>query len=207
MLPAIRRNPTAVFLSAARRFGEVAYFQDRPAPWLPHHEPCGRPPRPAGQRAQLSQEPALRQAAHIARQRAVDERGRILAPPAAHRPAGLSSPAGRDAGRRDGRRGAECRVRMADDRLERTARRCGEEMMRLTRTVVLRALLGADLGPFTAEDRPGLDHHQRARRRELLVARAHRPAADAEVPAVQGRAGRAPGRGRLRDQPAPPQPD
>ena len=49
--------------------------QDRPAAWLPHHESRGRSSCPAGQRAQLPQEPALRQAADVDRQRPVDERG------------------------------------------------------------------------------------------------------------------------------------
>ena len=44
-----------------------------------------------------------------------------------------------------------CRVRMADDRRRAESPWMSlEEMMRLTRTIVLRALLGADLGPFTA---------------------------------------------------------
>jgi cytochrome P450 len=30
MLPAVRRNPTAVFMSAARRFGDVVYFKIGP---------------------------------------------------------------------------------------------------------------------------------------------------------------------------------
>jgi Asp-tRNA(Asn)/Glu-tRNA(Gln) amidotransferase A subunit family amidase len=41
----------------------------------------------------------------------------------------------------------------------------------------------------------------------VLHAAYDRPAADAEVPAVQSRAGGAQGRGRSRDQRAPPQPD
>src|SRR5688572_11259009 len=47
--------------------------EDRPATRLPHHEPGGRSSRAAGQRAQLPQEPAVRQAAGIARKRPPDE--------------------------------------------------------------------------------------------------------------------------------------
>ena len=45
-----------------------------------------------------------------------------------------------------------------------------DEMMRFTRTVVLRALLGGDLGPFTSRINQAWVVDQRARRRQLLVA-------------------------------------
>jgi hypothetical protein len=80
-------------------------------------------------------------------------------------------------------------------------------MMRLTRTIVLRALLGADLGPFTA----GVDQawtiiNERVGESFWSLGLTDR-LPDSEVPAVPARAGGAQGRGRSRDQPAPPQPD
>ena len=61
------------------------------------------PARPAGQRAQLPQEPALRPAPRQPRQWPADERGLVLAPPAPSRAAGVSPAAGADDDRRHGR--------------------------------------------------------------------------------------------------------
>src|SRR5207342_2847073 len=150
MLPALRRNPTEVFLSAARRFGDVVYF------------------RIGSRRGYLITNPA--DVRHVLQDNARNYhksplydklrmflgnglltsegdfwlRQRRIAQPAFHR-AGLAALAGvmTDA------------AREAVDRLQPFA--SGEqtvdvasEMMRVTRTVVLRALLGAELGPFTS---------------------------------------------------------
>ena len=181
-------------------------LQDRSAARLPHHEPRRHSSRPAGQRAQLSQESALRKAADVSRQRPADERGRVLAAPAAHRAARLSPSAYGGAGRRDGRCGQRRRGQVAVARVSRTAGGCRRRDD---------AAHAHRRGPGAArrrprsvhvDDRPGVDDHQSARRRELLVARIHRQAADAEVPAVPGRARGAARRGRSRDRRAPAQP-
>ena len=97
-------------------------LQDRSAARLPRHQPRRHSSRAAGQRAQLSQEPALRQTAGAARQRPADQRGRLLAAPAPHRAAGVSSPAHRGAGRCDGRCGTGCRRALGNDCRQRGGR-------------------------------------------------------------------------------------
>jgi cytochrome P450 len=149
MLPAIRRDPTGVFLNAARRFGDVAYFriasrrgylitnpsdirhvlQDNARNY--HKSPLYQKLRTSIGNGLLTSE---------------DEfwlRQRRIAQPAFHRQriealAGTMADAARD----------------TSDRWHTIAVRgqpvdVADEMMRLTRTVVLRTLLGADLGPFT----------------------------------------------------------
>src|SRR4029450_843789 len=85
VLPAIRRNPTALFTDAACRFGDVVYLKIGPRRADLRPQPGRPPPRPPGQRAQLPQEPPLREAAVVTRERPADERGRLLAAAAAHR--------------------------------------------------------------------------------------------------------------------------
>jgi cytochrome P450 len=149
MLPAIRRDPTGVFLRAAHRFGDVAYFriasrrgylitnpsdirhvlQDNARNY--HKSPLYQKLRTSIGNGLLTSE---------------DEfwlRQRRIAQPAFHRQriealTGMMSDAARDTA----------------DRWHTIAARgqpvdVAEEMMRLTRTVVLRTLLGANLGPFT----------------------------------------------------------
>ncbi len=150
MLPALRRNPTAVFLSAARRFGDVVYF------------------RIGSRRGYLITNPA--DVRHVLQDNArnyhksplydklrmtlgnglltsEDEfwlRQRRIAQPAFNRQrlamlAGVMADAARDAA-------SEWQATASSGEPVDVA----QEMMRLTRTIVLRALLGADLGPFTA---------------------------------------------------------
>ncbi len=149
MLPAIRRDPTGVFLKAAHRFGDVAYFKI------------------ASRRAYLITNPAdirhvlqdnarnyhksplyekLRTSIGNGLLTSEDEfwlRQRRIAQPAFHRQriealAGMMADTARDAADRWQTIAAGGQPVDVD-----------EEMMRLTRTVVLRTLLGADLGPFT----------------------------------------------------------
>ena len=79
-------------------------------------------------------------------------------------------------------------------------------MMRLTRTVVLRALLGADLGPFAAK----IDHAWTIINQHIGESFWSLGFTDrlptSEVPAIPGRTGRAQGSRRSRHQPTPAQP-
>jgi cytochrome P450 len=148
MLPAVRRDPTGVFLNAAHRFGDVVYFkigsrhgylitnpadvrhvlQDNARNY--HKSPLYDKLRAVLGNGLLTSEDDfwLRQ--------------RRIAQPAFHRQriamlAGVMAEAARGA--------AERWQSLAT---VGTPVDIDEEMMRLTRTVVLRALLGADLGPF-----------------------------------------------------------
>jgi cytochrome P450 len=154
MLPALRRNPTAVFMSAARRFGDIVYLkigsrrgflitnpgdvrhvlQDNARNY--HKSPLYAKLRTTLGNGLLTSE---------------DEfwlRQRRIAQPAFHhrRIASLASTMAAAA------RETAAEWQSIASRGEPTD--VGEEMMRLTRTVVLRALLGADLGPFTGK----IDH-------------------------------------------------
>jgi cytochrome P450 len=150
VLPALRRNPLAVFMSAARRFGDVVYLkiglrrgflitnpadvrhvlQDNARNY--HKSPLYAKLRMSLGNGLLTSE---------------DEfwlRQRRIAQPAFHRQriaalASVMADAARDTAAQW--QSIASRGEPAD---------VGEEMMRLTRTVVLRALLGADLGPFAA---------------------------------------------------------
>jgi cytochrome P450 len=150
MLPAIRRDPAGVFTQAARRFGDVAYLkigsrrgylitnpddvrhvlQDNARNY--HKSPLYGKLRLFLGNGLLTSE---------------DEfwlRQRRIAQPAFHRQrmAALASVVAEAA-----------RAAAAEWQPLASAGRpvdVGEEMMRLTRTVVVRALLGADLGPFTS---------------------------------------------------------
>ena len=149
MLPAIRRDPTGVFLNAAHRFGDVAYFriasrrgylitnpsdirhvlQDNARNY--HKSPLYQKLRTSIGNGLLTSE---------------DEfwlRQRRIAQPAFHRQriealTGMMADAAR--GTADRWHSIAARGQPVD---------VAEEMMRLTRAVVLRTLLGADLGPFT----------------------------------------------------------
>jgi cytochrome P450 len=151
MLPALRRDPTGVFLDAARRFGDVAYLKI------------------ASRRGYLITNP--RDVRHVLQDNARNYhksplynklrislgnglvtseddfwlRQRRIAQPAFQRQriaalgAVMAEAARETASRWDSLADAGRPVDVA------------EEMMRLTRTVVLRALLGADLGPFAGK--------------------------------------------------------
>ena len=154
MLPAVRRNPTAVFMRAALRYGDVVYLrigsrrgflitnpadvrhvlQDNARNY--HKSPLYAKLRVSLGNGLLTSE---------------DEfwlRQRRIAQPAFHRQrvAALASIMV------DAARGTAAEWLSLASRGKPTD--IGEEMMRLTRTVVLRALLGADLGPYAAN----IDH-------------------------------------------------
>jgi cytochrome P450 len=150
MLPAVRRDPTGVFMHAAQRYGDVVYFKI------------------ANRRGFLITNPA--DVRHVLQDNARNYhksplyeklrtflgnglltsegefwlRQRRIAQPAFHRQrvadlAGVMARLARDAA-------AQLQT-LAD---EGRPVDIEEQMMRLTRTVVLRALLGADLGPYAA---------------------------------------------------------
>jgi cytochrome P450 len=148
MLLAVRRNPTAVFMDAARRFGDVAYLQI-----LSRHGYLVTNPRDVRHVLQDNARNYHKSPLYHKLRISIGDglvtsegdfwlRQRRIAQPAFHRHriaalADVMAQAAREVGTRweaiaDGRRPVDV----------------AEEMMRLTRTVVLRALLGADLGPF-----------------------------------------------------------
>ncbi len=154
MLPAVRRDPTGVFLRAAHRFGDVVYLkigsrrgylitnpadirhvlQDNARNY--HKSPLYQKLRESIGNGLLTSEDGfwLRQ--------------RRIAQPAFHRQrvaelAGVMAKAARETA-------DEWQTIASDERPVDIA----DEMMRFTRTVVLRALLGGDLGPFTSK----IDH-------------------------------------------------
>jgi cytochrome P450 len=148
MLLSVRRNPTAVFMDAARRFGDVAYLQI-----LSRHGYLITNPRDVRHVLQdnarnYHKSPLynkLRLSIGNGLVTSEDDfwlRQRRIAQPAFHRQriaslAEVMAQAAREAAVRWDAIAAGGRpVDVA------------EEMMRLTRTVVLRALLGGDLGPF-----------------------------------------------------------
>src|SRR5688500_14071671 len=151
MLPAMRRSPTGVFQDAARRFGDVAYLKIGP-----RHGYLITNPRDVRHvlqdNARNYHKSPLYEKLRISIGNGLltseDEfwlRQRRIAQPAFHRPriaalGGVMAEAAR-AGARHGDAIAAAQ-RPVD---------VAEEMMRLTRTVVVRALLGADLGPFASE--------------------------------------------------------
>jgi cytochrome P450 len=150
MLPAIRRDPAGVFLRAALRFGDVAYFRIGPRRGYLITNPDDvrhvlqdnarnyhKSPLYGKLRLFLGNGLLTSEDGFWLRQRRI-------AQPAFHhqRMAALASAmaqAARDAA-------AEWQPLASAGRPVDV----GEEMMRLTRTVVVRALLGADLGPFTS---------------------------------------------------------
>ncbi len=192
MLPAVRRDPTGVFMRAARRFGDVVYFKIGPRRGYLLTNPSRYPPCPAGQRPQLSQEPALSEAADVDRQRPADQRRRVLAAAAPHRAAGLPSAARRRARRCDGQGRARDSGRVAVDGLRRTSRGHlrGDDALHAHRGAARAARRRSR--SIRLEDRSGVGGHQRARREQLLVA-GHRRA-------VSTREGAAVRRGAVRPQ-------
>jgi cytochrome P450 len=146
MLPAIRRDPTGVFLNAARRFGEVVYFRIGPRRGYLITNPADVRHVLQDNARNYHKSPLydkLRLFIGNGLLTSEDDfwlRQRRIAQPAfaRHRIAALASvmaDAAREAA--DGWQAVAARGEPVD---------VGEEMMRLTRTVVLRALLGADLG-------------------------------------------------------------
>jgi cytochrome P450 len=149
MLPAVRRNPTAVFMDAAHRFGEVVHFKIGPRHGYLITNPSDIRRVLQDNARNYHKSPLydkLRSALGNGLLTSEDEfwlRQRRIAQPAFHRQrvAGLAAvmaEAARDAAAHWGTLASSGQPVDID-----------EEMMRLTRTVVLRSLLGADLGPFT----------------------------------------------------------
>ena len=151
VLPAVRRNPTAVFMSAARRFGDVVYLKIGPRRGYLITNPADVRHVLQDNARNYHKSPLydkLRVLLGNGLLTSEDEfwlRQRRIAQPAFHRQriaalASVMAEAARNAA-------AEWQTIASDGRPVDVA----EEMMRLTRTVVLRALLGADLGPFAAK--------------------------------------------------------
>jgi cytochrome P450 len=150
VLPAVRRNPTAVFLDAARRFGDVVYFRIGPRHGYLITNPADVRHVLQDNARNYHKSPLyakLRMSLGNGLLTSEDEfwlRQRRIAQPAFHRQriaalASVMAEAARDTA-------AQWQAIASSGQPVDVA----EEMMRLTRTVVLRALLGADLGPFAA---------------------------------------------------------
>ena len=150
VLPAVRRNPTAVFMSAALRFGDVVYLKIGPRHGYLITNPSDVRHVLQDNARNYHKSPLydkLRMSIGNGLLTSEDEfwlRQRRIAQPAFHHRriaalSGVMSDVARDAA-------AGWQTIASDGRPVDVE----EEMMRLTRTVVLRALLGADLGPFTA---------------------------------------------------------
>ena len=148
MLPAVRRNPTGVFLNAARRFGDVAYFKIGPRHGYLITNPADVRHVLQDNARNYHKSPLyekLRMFLGNGLLTSEDDfwlRQRRIAQPAFHRQrvaalAGVMADAARNAATGWQKIASDGRPVDID-----------EEMMCLTRTVVLRALLGADLGPF-----------------------------------------------------------
>jgi cytochrome P450 len=150
VLPALRRDPTGVFMRAARRFGDVVYLKigsrrgfliTNPADVRHVLQDNARNyhKSPLYAKLQMSLGNGL-----LTSEDEFWLRQRRIAQPAFHRQriAALASVMA-DAARDTAARWQSIAARGEPSDV-------GDEMMRLTRTVVLRALLGADLGPFAA---------------------------------------------------------
>ena len=147
MLPALRRDPLRVFMDAAARFGDVAFFKigsrrgyliTNPADVRHVLQDNARNYRksPLYQKLRTSLGDGL-----LTSEGAFWLRQRRIAQPAFHRQrieafAGVMTDAA-----------AETAAHWETLATRRTPVEIGDEMMRLTRTVVLRALLGATLAP------------------------------------------------------------
>ena len=150
MLPAVRRDPTGVFIKAARRFGDVAYLKIGPRRGYLITNPAdvrhvlqdnarNYQKSPLYQKLRMSLGNGL-----LTSEGDFWLRQRRIAQPAFHRQkvsalAGVMAQAARETA-------DEWQAIASDGR----AVDISDEMMRFTRTVVLRALLGGDLGPFTS---------------------------------------------------------
>ena len=148
MLPAVRRDPTGVFVRAARRFGDVAYFKIGPRRGYLITNPAdvrhvlqdnarNYHKSPLYQKLRLSIGNGL-----LTSEDDFWLRQRRIAQPAFHRQriaeiAGVMAQAARETAHEWESIASSGRPVDVSD-----------EMMRFTRTVVLRALLGGDLGPF-----------------------------------------------------------
>ena len=151
MLLAIQPQSDRRVHGRGSRFGEVVYFKIGPRRGYLDHQSGGRSPRAPGQRANYHKSPLydkLRQSLGnglLTSEDAFWLRQRRIAQPAFHRQR-IAALAGIMAER------ACARLPLDWQRHRRDGQPVdiGDEMMRLTRTVVLRTLLGADLGPFTA---------------------------------------------------------
>jgi cytochrome P450 len=150
VLPALRRDPTAVFMSAARRFGDVVYLKIGSRRGFLITNPADVRRVLQDNARNYHKSPLydkLRMSLGNGLLTSEDDfwlRQRRIAQPAFHRQriAALASVMA-DAARDTAAQWQSIAARGEPSDI-------GEEMMRLTRTVVLRALLGADLGPFAA---------------------------------------------------------
>jgi cytochrome P450 len=148
MLPAVRRDPTGVFIDAARRFGDVVYLKIGPRRGYLITNPADIRHVLQDNARNYHKSPLydkLRLSLGNGLLTSEDDfwlRQRRIAQPAFHRQriAGLASVM------------ANAASEMATDweAIAAAGRPVDidEQMMRLTRTVVLRALLGGDLGPY-----------------------------------------------------------
>jgi len=149
MLLAIRRNPTAVFMDAARRFGDVAYLKIGPRRGYLLTNPADVRHVLQDNAANYRKSPLydkLRQSLGnglLTSEGAFWLRQRRIAQPAFHRQR-IAALAGTMAGAVREMAVDWAAIASAGQPVD-----IGDEMMRLTRTVVLRTLLGTDLGPFT----------------------------------------------------------
>lgn len=148
MLPAVRRNPTAVFLDGARRYGDVVYFKIGPRHGFLLTNPADVRHVLQDNARNYHKSPLydkLRVLLGNGLLTSEDDfwlRQRRIAQPAFHRQRIAEL--------------ADVMIRAAQETAEQWEALAAsgrpvdveDEMMRLTRTVVLRALLGADLGPF-----------------------------------------------------------
>src|SRR5262245_49917803 len=149
LLLAVRRDPTAVFMNAASRFGDVAYLKIGPRRGYLITNPADVRHVLQDNARNYHKSPLynkLRTVLGDGLLTSEDEfwlRQRRIAQPAFHRQrlAGLAAVMADAA--RDAAAGWEA-IASAGQPVD-----IAEEMMRLTRTVVLRTLLGGDLGPFT----------------------------------------------------------
>ena len=150
MLPALRRDPTAVFMGAARRFGDVVYLKIGSRRGFLITNPADVRHVLQDNARSYHKSPLydkLRMSLGNGLLTSEDDfwlRQRRIAQPAFHRQriVALASVMA------DAARETADRWQSIAGREEPTD--VGEEMMQLTRTVVLRALLGADLGPFAS---------------------------------------------------------
>ncbi|HEX6160590.1 MAG TPA: cytochrome P450, partial [Thermoanaerobaculia bacterium] len=149
MLPAVRRNPTTVFLDAARRYGEVVYFKIGPRHGYLITNPADIRHVLQDNARNYRKSPLYDKLRVVFGNGLLTSEGdfwlrqRRIAQPAFHRQriaalAGVMADAARDAAVQWETIAPAGQPVDVDD-----------EMMRLTRTVVLRTLLGADLGPFS----------------------------------------------------------
>jgi cytochrome P450 len=149
MLPAVRRDPTGVFLRAAQRFGDVVYFRIGPRRGYLITNPADVRHVLQDNARNYHKSPLYEKLRTTLGNGLLTSEGefwlrqRRIAQPAFHRQrvATLASVMAESA-----RETAHQWERIASGGQPVDV---AEEMMGLTRTVVLRALLGADLGPFT----------------------------------------------------------